>query len=128
MKRKSQILLDENGYIKEYALIGQIEGGQDFDQFPDDLDDFENNYQSYKIINGLLYKNQDKAEEIELEKKKNNLRNKRKIECFDYINRGALWYNRLSKNQKEELEQWYDNWLNVTDTLLIPEKPSWLKD
>ena len=128
MKRKSQILLDENGYIKEYALIGQIEGGQDFDQFPDDLDDFENNYQSYKFINGLLYKNQDKAEEVELEKKKIDLRNKRKTECFDYINRGALWYNRLSKNQKEELEQWYDNWLNVTDTLLIPEKPSWLKD
>ena len=128
MKRKSQILLDENGYIKEYALIGQIEGGQDFDQFPDDLDDFENNYQSYKMIDGLLYKNQDKAEEIELEKKKNNLRNKREIECFDYINRGALWYNRLNNNQKEELEQWYDNWLNVTDTLVIPEKPEWLKD
>lgn len=126
--KNSQILLDENGYVKEYALIGKISNGQDFDNFPEDLDDFKNNYQSYKLIDGILYKNEDRAEEFKVEEQKKILRNRRKTECFEYVNRGSLWYNRLNKNQKEELEKWYNDWLNVTDTLNIPEKPQWIKD
>ena len=126
--KDSQILLDENGYVKEYALIGRISNGQDFDNFPEDLDDFKNNYQSYKLIDGILYKNEDRAEEFKVEEQKKILRNRRKTECFEYVNRGSLWYNRLNKNQKEELEKWYNDWLNVTDTLNIPEKPQWIKD
>lgn len=125
--KNSQILLDEDGYVKEYALIGKISNGQDFDNFPEDLDDFKNNYQSYKLIDGILYKNEDRAEEFKVEEQKKILRNRRKTECFEYINRGSLWYNRLNKNQKEELEKWYDDWLNVTDTLNVPEKPQWIK-
>lgn len=51
----------------------------------------------------------------------------REKECFPYINRGKLWYDTLTNKQKEQLEQWYDAWLNVTDTKTIPEKPNWLK-
>lgn len=55
------------------------------------------------------------------------LREKREKECFIYINRGSLWYNHLTDEQKEELEKWYTAWLNVTETKKIPESPSWLK-
>lgn len=58
---------------------------------------------------------------------KNILRNERKNVCFPIINRGYLWYSNLSDSQKIELEKWYKNWLNVTDTLEAPEMPDWLK-
>ena len=47
--------------------------------------------------------------------------------CFPVINRGQLWYNNLTDEQKEELSKWYNDWLNVTTTLVIPETPDWLK-
>ena len=55
------------------------------------------------------------------------LRRKRKTECFPFINRGKLWYDNLTKEQLEELNIWYDSWLNVTETLDEPEKPEWIK-
>ena len=57
----------------------------------------------------------------------NQLRYQRDIECFPIINRGILWYDTLTDSQKEELKVWYQAWLKVTDTLVVPEKPVWLK-
>lgn len=56
-----------------------------------------------------------------------DLRYKREIECFSVINRGQLWYNKLDDEQLQELDNWYHEWLDVTETKIIPEKPSWLK-
>ena len=47
--------------------------------------------------------------------------------CFPIINSGQLWYNKLTKEQKEELAKWYNDWLNVTETLIEPKTPEWLK-
>lgn len=55
------------------------------------------------------------------------LRNIREIECYPYINRGELWYSTLTELQKAELQVWYTQWLNVTDTFIKPTKPTWLK-
>lgn len=55
-----------------------------------------------------------------------NLRNKRENECFSVINRGQLWYNKLTEEQRLELDIWYKKWLDVTETRIIPEKPIWL--
>lgn len=55
------------------------------------------------------------------------LRLQRQEECFSIINRGQPWYNKLTIEQKSELDVWYDKWLNVTETKVIPDKPSWLK-
>lgn len=55
------------------------------------------------------------------------LRKKRENQCFPYINRGQLWYNHLTDEQKQELEVWYTAWLDVTETKVIPEQLSWLK-
>ena len=123
-----QIILDEKGYVKDYALIGNIPGGQDFNNFPEDIDDFRENYQSYILINGVLHKDEDRVSEIKLNNEKEILRSRREKECFSYVNRGSLWYEKLSGDQKVELQLWYDKWLDVTDTLTVPTKPEWLEN
>ena len=55
------------------------------------------------------------------------LRYRREEECFSIINRGSLWYATLTDEQVEELNKWYQNWLDCTETLEISEKPEWLK-
>ena len=63
------------------------------------------------------------------------LRTRREEECFSYVNRGALWYNTLTNEQQFELDNWYHEWLDITDKYvdgidiktIIPTKPSWLK-
>lgn len=62
----------------------------------------------------------NEEEEIKL------LRLKREKDCFTYINRGQLWYNHLTDEQKQELDVWYTAWLDVTETKVIPNKPLWL--
>ena len=67
------------------------------------------------------------TEEQKLEREKQRLRKLREKECFELINRGELWYKRLTDEQKAELDGWYQAWLDVTETLEIPNKPDWLK-
>lgn len=54
-------------------------------------------------------------------------RAKRETECFSIINRGQLWYNTLTEEQLAELKTWYKAWLDITETRVIPTKPSWIK-
>lgn len=82
------------------------------------------------ILFELLMKSQfedytkDEVEHI----KREYYRERREIDCFPIINRGKLWYDRLTTNQIDELNDWYTKWLNVTELLYIPEKPTWLND
>ena len=55
-----------------------------------------------------------------------NIRKRREIECFPYINRGRLWYALLSDKQLIELSIWYHAWLDATETLIVPAKLDWL--
>ncbi len=57
----------------------------------------------------------------------NSLRGEREYDCFRIINRGKLWYDKLTEQQKKELQEWYEAWLDVTDTLTKPAKPDWIK-
>ena len=54
------------------------------------------------------------------------LRKERERICFPVINRGAAWYARLTPKQNEELQVWYQAWLDVTETGIKPETPSWI--
>ena len=54
-------------------------------------------------------------------------RSLRERDCFPIINRGQLWYQTLTEDQLIELNKWYKDWLDVTKTLVVPTKPSWLE-
>lgn len=54
------------------------------------------------------------------------LKKRREEECFPVINRGKMWYDQLTEEQYLELRQWYFDWLNVTETRIIPTRPAWL--
>lgn len=54
------------------------------------------------------------------------LRAERERICFSVINRGAAWYNRLTPEQNEELQEWYQEWLDVTETRVKPTTPTWV--
>lgn len=54
-------------------------------------------------------------------------RKNREKECFPIINRGNAWYNSLTQWEKDDLQRWYKEWLDVTETLIVPSKPIWLK-
>ena len=115
----------ESGYVSSYALIGELIGGIEVPE-PSDVEHFESHFQSYLIRDGTLEYDEQQNTEIERKALCDDLRKRREAECFSYINRGQLWYDRLSEKQKAELQVWYSDWLKVTDTLTAPEKPSWL--
>ena len=121
-----KVTLDENGYVKEWALVGD-NGGMDVPE-PEELESFLECFTGYKVENGILVKDEEKDTAERLSLKKSILRQRRKTECFSYVNRGQLWYTTLSVKQLAELTAWYTAWLKVTDTLTVPDKPSWLED
>ena len=55
------------------------------------------------------------------------LRFARQIECFPIINRGYFWYKNLTDTQLQELQDWYQAWLDVTETGILPKTPEWIK-
>lgn len=88
----------------------------------------------YDYEGQLVFKHETETEEYKAieevklkEKQKEDLRYKREFECFRIINRGGLWYDILTEEQREELKTWYTAWLDVTETLVVPAKPEWLK-
>ena len=54
------------------------------------------------------------------------IRRRREKECFPIINRGLLWYDRLTQEQLNELDQWYQDWLDAPKTRVIPASPIWV--
>lgn len=122
-----QVILNEQGFVDSYALVGAFNSSFVVVGEPENINDFQENYQSYYLSdNGALVKSNEKQIELENNKILFDLRSKREKQCFPYINRGELWYSKLSDAQKTELNTWYQAWLDVTETKIIPEMPSWL--
>lgn len=101
----------------------------------------QNNEIYYILESEKSYYKDREATQEEIDEYKSNLdlehlRNLRQ-ECFEIVNRGVLWFNDLSEQQKEELNLWYHQWLDVPQVYtisrpinindIIPHKPEWLK-
>ena len=67
------------------------------------------------------------AANYENKQRKEGIRLRRAKECFPVINRGALWYEKLTDAQRQELSDWYQAWLDAPQTKAIPNKPTWIK-
>lgn len=120
-----QVYLDDNGYVTSFAIIGNLVGGVEVAELKD-LRHFQEHYSAYKVTDGELVFDEDKDSAVENETLKQELRDCREEECFPIINRGQLWYESLDGQQRSELRDWYNAWLKVTETLKVPEKPTWL--
>lgn len=119
-----QVIITD-GYVSSYAFVGSLDGGLEVD-IPSDMDHFFNNYESYKLTETGLVFDQEKFDSMKEEEDLETLRERRQTECFEYVDRGALWYDTLTAEQLIELGYFYRAWLNVTETKVVPEKPTWL--
>ena len=120
-----QVLLDENGFVVAYAIIGDLNGGIEVPD-PEDIDHFESHFPAYLVRDGTATFDNERNPLLEQEQLKEAFRQRREQECFSVINRGQLWYESITLPQLLELRAWYKAWLNVTDTMVVPEKPAWL--
>lgn len=117
-----KVKLNEQGYITDYALIGDLVDGIEIPN-PEDLEHFFKNFKAY-TVDGFHSEQIDEINKLEQQEK---YRQQRERECFPIINRGTMWYELLTEEQRKELRIWYQQWLDVTDTLIVPERPVWLK-
>lgn len=120
-----KILIDENKYLTCFCIDAELENGIEVAD-PDDLESFIDTFRAYKYEGGNLVLDESKLQSVNDAHLVDELRFKRHKACFPYINRGEMWYSRLSADQKNELSVWYQAWLDVTSTKVIPEKPEWL--
>ena len=121
-----KILLDENNYLTCVCIDAELENGIEVET-PQDVDAFIDIFRAYKYEDGQLVLDEVRLNELNNERLADELRSQREKKCFPIINRGALWYNHLSEQQRVELDAWYQAWLNVTETKVVPEMPEWLK-
>lgn len=120
-----QVLYDKNGYITSYALVGTLVDGTEI-TVPEDADHFCEHFQAYCVRDGKLVFETEKEKALLQSEEIDNIRHRREQECFSVINRGQLWYDRLTEEQSIELKKWYQAWLDATNTRVVPKKPAWL--
>ena len=120
-----KVLLNEQGYVESYALEGELVDSLETAE-PNDLSHLEKHFTSYRMRDGTLVFDEGKDAQAQSEAAKAEYRRRRELECFPIINRGQLWYDTLSEGQLSELKNWYQAWLDGTNTQTIPEKPEWL--
>lgn len=116
-----------NGYITGYAALGGFPDGIEVsEELIQSLDSDKIGY--YRYENGQAVLDEEKFNAAKETEQLAKLRARRESECFPVINRGQLWYEKLSDEQKTELSAWYQAWLDVTETRAAPESPLWLKE
>lgn len=95
-------------------------GGEDISKvLPTEHKDAWDEYEDIYVY--ILY-----TQEELTENEKNKIRCWRARECFPIVNRGALWYNKLTAEQVAELSAWYEAWLDAPQTMTVPTKPEWV--
>lgn len=120
-----KILIDENKYLTCFCIDAELENGIEVAN-PDDLESFIDTFRAYKYEDGNLLLDEQKLQSVNDVRIADELRFKREKACFPIINRGELWHNRLTADQKKELDAWYQAWLDVTNTKVLPATPTWL--
>lgn len=115
--------IDENGYITGITVI-PFDENKPFITVNMTEEELMNSIElgASKIINDKLNNS-----EVKNARELNKIRNLRENVCFPIVNRGQMWYNKLSEEQKAELDTWYEDWLNAPETKIIPSTPDWIK-
>ena len=119
----------KDGYVENYAIIGNLPDGIEVVLPEDEIETFEVFYRSYKVLeDNTLVLDMKKLESVQQEEILNDLRHTRETVCFSIINRGKLWYDSLTSEELDELEAWYQAWLDAPQTGVVPNTPLWLAE
>lgn len=116
-----KVQLDEKGYVQNFVLYGTSNVCDVDVPEPDGFSTKLQFYQAWKFDGEKLIFDDTRAYELGNDFKKNDIREDRARKCFSVINRGELWYARLTEEQKAELETWYQKWLDAPQTGIEPE-------
>lgn len=120
------VIKDDGGVIALGDTPISMEGFQTVSVDIEDMD-FDK-IAGYTYTEGTLVFSEDKWREAQKQAELDTLRSRRDMECFSIVNRGSSWYDMYvnTDERKAEFEQWYQAWLDVTKTLVIPDKPDWV--
>ena len=122
-----EILLDNRNYVSSFNTSENTVFDDSIQiEEPEDFSHFESYFYCYKYINGELVFDENEYSKKVIKLKKEEIRIRREKECFALVDRSKFWYDSLTKEQYDELQEWYQNWLNATITFIIPKKPEWL--
>ena len=121
-----KITTDEQGFVRCFAYVGNLVNSIEV-QEPEDIDLFLRQFYAFRYQDGHLIYDAEAYERHVTEETKEEYRQRREKECFAVVNRGQLWYEGITLQQMVELRRWYKAWLNVTETMVVPEKPAWLE-
>ena len=119
-----KIQIDKNGYVENYVIVGETNVCNIEVEEPEGFS--PDKFQAWKYDGEKLVYDMEQAQKIQNNYRKNEIRARREKECFSYVNRGTLWYNKLTPEQDIEFQNWYDAWLEAPETLIIPKKLEWL--
>ena len=119
-----KIQIDKNGYVENYVIVGESNVCNIEVEVPEGFS--PDKFQAWKYDGEKLVYDMEQAQKIQNNYRKNEIRARREKECFSYVNRGTLWYNKLTPEQDIEFQNWYDAWLEAPETLIIPKKLEWL--
>ena len=108
-----------------YEVIAEYpNGGKDLQEVIDvEYQQAKEAWDEYEdVLVYILYTQEELAD-----KRLKEIRSQRESECFPIINRGALWYDKLTEEQKTELSAWYEAWLDAPATGIVPDKLTWVE-
>lgn len=126
LSNKAIVNFDDEGYVKDYILIGGVDDGIRVDRLEESIETNTVKIRSHKLVDGKLIFDTERFDYLMKQKHITQLRFIREEECFTIINRGGIWYETLTEQEKNELMDWYQAWLEAPETLIIPEKPTWI--
>lgn len=116
-----------DGYITGYATLGGFDGGVEVpDGVLDECDPDALARGCYLWADGAAVLDAEKLDGQLAAEHTAEIRARREAECFVLINRGALWYERLTDEQRTELDEWYQAWLDAPETGIAPEPLDWI--
>lgn len=129
MDIKTYVILDENNNVIAIADGFKIEmEGCVTKELNEVLDHDKIDGLVWSEDEGKIVFSNTRFEARKLQIKKEDLRNAREEVCFSVVNRGDIWYDKYvnTEERAREFEEWYQAWLDVTDTLVEPETPNWI--
>lgn len=119
--------INEKNYITGWSEDFFVEENRIAVEVDEEIyEDFELYFDGYRALNGKAIKDETAYEESVKERQRAIIRYTRETDVFPIINRGGIWYDTLTEQEKSDLMEWYQAWLDATETLIIPEKPAWL--